>query len=79
MLFSRPTPVKHRDIKLENLLVTKVNVVKLCDLGSATTAVHSPDQDWSMNQRNMLEDELTKYSTPCKGHQRCWLHCLISP
>ena len=64
MLLSRPTPVTHRDIKLENLLVTKVNVVKLCDLGSATTAVNIPDQDWSMNQRTMLEDELTKYSTP---------------
>ena len=54
----------HRDTQLENLLVTKVNVVKLCDLGSCTTAVHSPHQDWSMKQRTMLEDELTKYSTP---------------
>jgi len=64
VLHSRPTPVTHRDIKLENLLVTKDNAVKLCDLGSATTAVHSPNQDWSMNQRTMLEDELAKYSTP---------------
>jgi len=63
-LHTRSTPVTHRDIKLENLLITKDNNVKLCDLGSATTSVHSPNQDWSMNQRTLLEDELAKYSTP---------------
>ena len=57
-------PVTHRDIKLENLLVTGENLIKLCDLGSATTAVHSPNQDWSLNQRTLLEDELAKYSIP---------------
>jgi len=64
VLHTRSTPVTHRDIKLENLLVTGDNLIKLCDLGSATTAVHSPNQDWSMNQRTLLEDELAKYSTP---------------
>jgi len=64
VLHSRSTPVTHRDIKLENLLVTGDNLVKLCDLGSATTSVHNPTQDWSMNQRTMLEDDLAKYSTP---------------
>ena len=38
--------------------------VKLCDLGSASTKVYQPDQNWSMNQRSLLEDELAKYSTP---------------
>lgn len=64
VLHTRSTPVTHRDIKLENLLVTGENLIKLCDLGSATTGVHSPNQDWSMNQRTLLEDELAKYSTP---------------
>ena len=49
VLHSRTTPVTRRDIKLENLLVTKYNlvtkdnVVKLYDLESATTAAHSPN------------------------------------
>jgi len=64
VLHTRSTPVTHRDIKLENLLITGDYLVKLCDLGSATTAVHSPNPDWSMNQRTLLEDELAKYSTP---------------
>jgi cyclin G-associated kinase len=63
-LHSRPQPVIHRDIKLENLLIDGNNQVKLCDLGSCTTTVHNPTQDWSANQRNVLEDELAKYSTP---------------
>ena len=64
VLHSRAPPVTHRDIKLENLLLTAAGAIKLCDLGSASTAVHNPNQDWSMNQRSQLEDELAKYSTP---------------
>ena len=63
-LHARSPPVTHRDIKLENLLVTAGGEVKLCDLGSATTASHSPGPDWNMNQRTVLEEELAKYSTP---------------
>jgi len=63
-LHTRTTPVTHRDIKLENLLISNDNNVKLCDLGSATTLTHTPNPDWSMSQRSMLEDELAKYSTP---------------
>ena len=52
-----------RDIKLENLLLTEDLCVKLCDLGSASTKQHYPDQNWSMNQRTVLEDKLVNYST----------------
>lgn len=63
-LHARSPPVTHRDIKLENLLVSASGAVKLCDLGSATSKSHSPGPDWNMNQRTVLEDELAKYSTP---------------
>ena len=53
-----------RDIKLENLLLTEDLQVKICDLGSASIKQHYPDQNWTMNQRTLLEDELAKYSTP---------------
>ena len=53
-----------RDIKLENLLLSEDNEVRLCDLGSASTKQFHPTQDWGMNQRSLLEDELAKYSTP---------------
>ena len=43
-LHSRSPPVTHRDVKLENLLIDDNNCVKLCDLGSATTAQHRPDE-----------------------------------
>ncbi|XP_023343351.1 cyclin-G-associated kinase [Eurytemora carolleeae] len=63
-LHNRSQPVIHRDIKLENLLIDANQEIKLCDLGSCTTIVHNPTQDWNANQRNILEDELAKYSTP---------------
>jgi len=63
-LHTKSTPVIHRDIKLENLLLTEDLQVKLCDLGSASIKQHYPDQNWTMNQRTLLEDELAKYSTP---------------
>ena len=46
-LHARSPPVTHRDIKLENLLVSAEGCVKLCDLGSAMTSVHSPGPDWN--------------------------------
>ena len=52
-----------RDIKLENLILNEDLGVKLCDLGSASTKQHYPDQNWSMNQRTVLEDKLVNYST----------------
>eukprot|EP00088_Acartia_fossae_P032510 TRINITY_DN33276_c0_g1_i1.p1 TRINITY_DN33276_c0_g1~~TRINITY_DN33276_c0_g1_i1.p1 ORF type:complete len:368 (-),score=39.79 TRINITY_DN33276_c0_g1_i1:11-1114(-) len=63
-LHAKSPPVIHRDVKLENLLIDSVGHVKLCDMGSCTTNSHYPDPDWSANQRNLLEDELAKHSTP---------------
>ena len=53
-----------RDIKLENLLLTRDLQVKLCDLGSASSRRHNPDQGWSMEQRRVLEEDLAQHTTP---------------
>ncbi|CAL1529543.1 unnamed protein product [Lymnaea stagnalis] len=57
-------PVVHRDLKAENLLISSQGTIKLCDFGSATTVTHYPDSSWSAIQRSLVEDEITKNTTP---------------
>ena len=45
-------------------MVSKLNEIKLCDFGSATTEVYQPDDSWSVNKRNLVEDEIAKQTTP---------------
>ncbi|XP_029020020.1 cyclin-G-associated kinase [Betta splendens] len=57
-------PITHRDLKIENLLISNQGTIKLCDFGSSTTVSHYPDYSWSAQKRSMVEDEITRNTTP---------------
>nr|XP_014351407.1 PREDICTED: cyclin-G-associated kinase [Latimeria chalumnae] len=57
-------PLIHRDLKVENLLISNQGTIKLCDFGSATSIAHYPDYSWSAQKRAMVEDEITRNTTP---------------
>lgn len=57
-------PIIHRDLKVENCLLTSTGFIQLCDFGSATTKVYLPDETWTVKKRDFVEDEMTKVTTP---------------
>lgn len=58
-MHSQVPPIIHRDLKIENLLISGESSIKLCDFGSATTEVFRPDVSWSANQHSSLEDNVS--------------------
>ena len=57
-------PIIHRDLKVENCLLTSTGFIQLCDFGSATSKVYLPDETWTVKKRDYVEDEMTKVTTP---------------
>ncbi|XP_050499686.1 cyclin-G-associated kinase [Diabrotica virgifera virgifera] len=63
-MHSQNPPIIHRDLKIENLLISAESSLKLCDFGSATTEVYRPDISWTANQHAGLEENMAKFTTP---------------
>ncbi|XP_060635334.2 BMP-2-inducible protein kinase [Anolis sagrei] len=53
------TPIVHRDLKVENILLSDSGNYVLCDFGSATNKFLNPQKDGV----NVVEEEIKKYTT----------------
>jgi len=53
-------PIIHRDLKVENILLSNTGSYVLCDFGSATTSILEPNNP---TQRKKIEEEISRYTT----------------
>ena len=60
-MHSQTPQIIHRDLKIENVLISKEGAIKLCDFGSATLETYAPDLTWSANQHSSLEENVFNF------------------
>lgn len=58
-MHSQQPKIIHRDLKIDNLLLSADGLIKLCDFGSATCEIFNPDLNWSANQHSSLEENVS--------------------
>ncbi|KAI3387810.1 hypothetical protein SNEBB_009696 [Seison nebaliae] len=56
--------IVHYDLKIQNILISKSAIVKLCDFGSCSTKTYDVNEEWTASERDMVEDELNERTTP---------------